>query len=969
MEREGRGRLQLAGPETLHMAHVLLEIDRQYFCGEKFSFHRASRQSVHHLLASLPDQDAPIEEFQEAPEAQENEGGQAAVPNAKKKVRKHILKQNCINTVRNNVVRLEFQDGKRKPGTQKYHGKGTVHSHSLEFLENVACIGLEKKVSATLPAEAEEPVLRGLVLDGQKDRKDSGVLIREEASAWDPATEKVLLQHTAADKELHLRPYFPDSMKVRKCHEDVQQADGNGNVLKYVATYTQKFSDSFAKEWLNDSASDYSVARRILFSYHPLEPEMWMTLANQKFPQISYRGTMKQFTIPTPQVEEKPEFVKLYERSTWRHPDMNLLEFLRKTNAEGEIVKYLRQLHHNEILRVAFEASDETNFRNFHAKLKREHKAAWDEEEKPVSLAAFVSHRYGAATIELEQFANEYQTKGEKLIAASTYSMLNDKYYGQWLVMHQPFRKLQDFLRQAPDIAAKVPARFQNMALALHYAPDFWNDDEAIQSMMQIEANNKGHIDTIIARTRAQRHLIERYLSGEIDLNAEVNSDGEEEDTGKTRHKLEKPTRSQKRFRKKIEARLKNVVKISNATDDAEHDTLVEETRRQLPRMVFANGAPGTGKTACVHDIIGRWKKKARILFALPTGVLRSSISAIHKDVEVDTWHAAFLFHKDIKEAIAIMSQYDLIVIDEVSMLTADQFERLLIMWEAADRIPCVILLGDFYQLPIVDSTAKRCDESLSWRKNVEVMPFLEQTRVKDRTLQKKIDCLRTSIPSKRMLRTMARGHRAWTAEQPTAYDILELMRKTDYKTTVTTFTKRGAARVNKLAKKVLFEDRHKQQIGTVLGDYEDNLDNYDNKGKLIAIEPSEVDLYEGLQVHLTRNMDKDSDFVNGMAATVDHFDERSGDLEVVTKTGKRLSLHRTTSEVEGFGSFNAYPIRTGYACTIHKIQGATLDHITIWPDAYGCRAAGYVALSRVRNDEDYLLAGTLRPSKFVPAM
>ena len=43
------------------------------------------------------------------------------------------------------------------------------------------------------------------------------------------------------------------------------------------------------------------------------------------------------------------------------------------------------------------------------------------------------------------------------------------------------------------------------------------------------------------------------------------------------------------------------------------------------------------------------------------------------------------------------------------------------------------------------------------------------------------------------------------------------------------------------------------------------------------------------------------------------------------------------------------------------------MDHITIWPDAYGCRAAGYVALSRVRNDEDYLLAGTLTPSKFVP--
>jgi ATP-dependent exoDNAse (exonuclease V) alpha subunit len=115
--------------------------------------------------------------------------------------------------------------------------------------------------------------------------------------------------------------------------------------------------------------------------------------------------------------------------------------------------------------------------------------------------------------------------------------------------------------------------------------------------------------------------------------------------------------------------------------------------------------------------------------------------------------------------------------------------------------------------------------------------------------------------------------------------------------------------------------------------------------------------------------MDKDGDFVNGMEATIEHFDEESGNLEVVTKTNQRHSVHLITSEVEGHGKVVAYPVRLGYACTVHKIQGATLDHITIWPDAYGCRAAGYVALSRIRNDGDYLLGGILTPSKFVPAM
>ena len=68
-------------------------------------------------------------------------------------------------------------------------------------------------------------------------------------------------------------------MEITKCHEDMQQSNGNGATLRYVATYNMKFSDSFARDWLNDEASDYSVARRILCSYHPLEPEMWLTLA------------------------------------------------------------------------------------------------------------------------------------------------------------------------------------------------------------------------------------------------------------------------------------------------------------------------------------------------------------------------------------------------------------------------------------------------------------------------------------------------------------------------------------------------------------------------------------------------------------------------------------------------------------------------------------------------------------------
>ena len=73
-------------------------------------------------------------------------------------------------------------------------------------------------------------------------------------------------------------------------------------------------------------------------------------------------------------------------------------------------------------------------------------------------------------------------------------------------------------------------------------------------------------------------------------------------------------------------------------------------------------------------------------------------------------------------------------------------------------------------------------------------------------------------------------------------------------------------------------------------------------------------------------------------------------------------------NDVEGYNRVIYYPVRIGYATTVPKIQGATLEHITYWPDCVGCRAAAYVALSRVQLDEDYLIGGKVCRKHFVPA-
>ena len=74
----------------------------------------------------------------------------------------HVLgpadEEGNLPTVVSHATRLEFQDGKQKQATQMYHGRDTLHSHSLDFLENVEAIG-------TYPAKRHFSVSHTCMLD------------------------------------------------------------------------------------------------------------------------------------------------------------------------------------------------------------------------------------------------------------------------------------------------------------------------------------------------------------------------------------------------------------------------------------------------------------------------------------------------------------------------------------------------------------------------------------------------------------------------------------------------------------------------------------------------------------------------------------------------------------------------------------------------------------------------------------
>ena len=158
MEKCGCGRMQAPGLETLHTAHVFTELNRGLYTG----FNKTAKDGgwKNHLLAAL---------------------------------------DGNTKTVVNFFQRLEYQDGKRKLPTQDYHGSGRVHVHSLDYLTNVGKIGLEQKMSATVPGE-DQVALRGMMLGRPHGRGDSGWPVEEGPSHYDSETNITKLHHTAEDK-------------------------------------------------------------------------------------------------------------------------------------------------------------------------------------------------------------------------------------------------------------------------------------------------------------------------------------------------------------------------------------------------------------------------------------------------------------------------------------------------------------------------------------------------------------------------------------------------------------------------------------------------------------------------------------------------------------------------------------------------------------------------------------------------
>lgn len=370
--------------------------------------------------------------------------------------------------------------------------------------------------------------------------------------------------------------------------------------------------------------------------------------------------------------------------------------------------------------------------------------------------------------------------------------------------------------------------------------------------------------------------------------------------------------------------------------------------------VTYVTGPAGSGKTHLLNRYID-WCKTQDMTVAVTasTGIAATHIGGrtVHswsgmgiKDEmdkkEIDELAQKEFIHKRYTET-------DVLIIDEVSMLSAAQLDLLDEIARTVTRqdIPFggiqVVMSGDLFQLPPITNRdgPQYITQSAVWEEADIAMCYLtEQFRQEDEQYLQILHDIRTGKVTDSTQEVVA----SRLVEPESVSDVTRL------------YTHNADVEsVN---------EEHLSELDGQLHVFDMRTSGRASKVKSLkrgSLAAEKLRLKPEAEVMFIKN-DPAGQFVNGTRGRIDRFEH--GMPVVVTKGGKEITPERMRwqrSYVDGDGAYiSQLPLRLAWAVTIHKSQGMTLDEAAIDLSRTFVPGQGYVALSRVRSLSGLYLLG-----------
>ncbi len=375
---------------------------------------------------------------------------------------------------------------------------------------------------------------------------------------------------------------------------------------------------------------------------------------------------------------------------------------------------------------------------------------------------------------------------------------------------------------------------------------------------------------------------------------------------------------------------------------------------------LFLTGGAGVGKSYTTLSIINHYERVNKSVVKLgSTGVSAVNLGGM-------TIHSFFIFgiadnaealllqdkknKSRIKELKKILSLTDLLVIDEISMVSSDLMDMIGFRLQECAFSGKVLLVGDFFQLPPVVKTMQKVDifgsslyafESLSWeRLELKVMEFSTMYRTQNLQFITILEKIRKGICDKSVV-----DYVLSLMSNPAPREPTYLYGRND-----------EANRTNVLKLAQISTKEYKLLSIVKINDKKLHEKKLENWKKALPIE-EELRLKIGASVIFTVN--KWGKYLNGQRGVIHSIEE---DAIIVALENEFVRVERAEFFLSEFGvekgevvnvdlaSLKQFPLKLAYAITIHKSQGMSIEHLVCNIDNIFTTSQFYVAISRATN-------------------